>query len=466
MSLCNPVFSPIGLTFLHIRAPGSFCPPGTFYQDVLVESSCAGCPAGRFGTGFGMSSSAVTCTGVCPSGKYGAVTGLSASISCVNCPAGSFGSATGMSSSACQGKCPMGMYSTATGQTDSSSCLACPIATYGATTGSSACNLCAMGATTTTTGQTAATGCICDRPATYPGLTELQFRIKQLSFSGGCCDHFAIDDVNVTFSESGSCFYDGFDDAAATTANWVSISGGEATASNAGCGSKTGTSMFFNGDGTRQAISKSCRGMGVSSISLWVKLGDNGGPGTCEMVDAGEDVQIHYSTDGGTTWEFLQGFNTPGLYASVIVKAPSAGCAGCPAGTFGTVSGASSSASCTGACPAGTYSTAVGQTDSSSCTDLVCPHGKWSLRTGASSTTACSVWQPGPATLYGSGANVYGLLGTGDTLQRSTATLASLSFAVEFATMSSAGSGHTILLSSGATARALFTVSLFAPLPV
>eukprot|EP00802_Teleaulax_amphioxeia_P007949 Tamp_07957.p1 GENE.Tamp_07957~~Tamp_07957.p1 ORF type:complete len:650 (-),score=56.84 Tamp_07957:338-2287(-) len=73
-------------------------------------------------------------------------------------------------------------------------------------------------------------------------------------------------------------------------------------------------------------------------------------------------------------------------------------CRPCPPGTFGTQTGASSSATCT-SCPAGSYSTFSG---ASSCTS--CPVGSYSTFSGASSSATCTSCPAGSYSVS-SGAN-------------------------------------------------------------
>jgi len=85
---------------------------------------------------------------------------------------------------------------------------------------------------------------------------------------------------------------------------WSSISGGIAAAS---CGTALNSSnaLYFNGDGVRQATTKSINTIGGGTISYYIKISGSGAS-PCEMVDNGEDIVFEYSINNGISWNNIQ----------------------------------------------------------------------------------------------------------------------------------------------------------------
>ncbi len=102
--------TPEGIDGKH-RENQTKCEPGWY----CVDGVRAQCPAGRYGTGEGISDS--NCTAECPSGSYCP----QGSPDPIACPAGTYGASPGLSDKACSGLCQPGHYcpagSTATNQT-------------------------------------------------------------------------------------------------------------------------------------------------------------------------------------------------------------------------------------------------------------------------------------------------------------------------------------------------------------
>ena len=78
---------------------------------------------------------------------------------------------------------------------------------------------------------------------------------------------------------------------------WSSIVNGTA---NTDCGSISGNALKFTSAGTREAVSNSLNTISCTSIDFCLVIGSGAAP--CENADAGEDVQLQYSTDGGFSW--------------------------------------------------------------------------------------------------------------------------------------------------------------------
>ena len=109
-------------------------------------------------------------------------------------------------------------------------------------------------------------------------------------------------DLNVVFTNynAGSIIDDfdpGFDGVM-----WDNV--GAAQLGSAGhCGSVTGNALYFKHTGTRAAETidvDATAGCGFMSFSLF--MGNSGSGTACENADAGEDILLQYSTNGGGTW--------------------------------------------------------------------------------------------------------------------------------------------------------------------
>lgn len=112
---------------------------------------------------------------------------------------------------------------------------------------------------------------------------------------------------------------DGFN--LAPAAFWQTIQGGGISAT---CGAVTGSSLLFNGAGTRSAttVAMDLSTGGHVHFDLFIA-----GPGSpCDDADPGEDVVLEYSTNGGGTWSITATYNEalyPG-FTAVSVQLPEA----------------------------------------------------------------------------------------------------------------------------------------------
>ena len=94
-------------------------------------------------------------------------------------------------------------------------------------------------------------------------------------------------------------FNGGFD-----PAMWSSVQGG---ATNAACGTMSGDALYFSGT-TRELITNSLATTNCTSIDFCLFIGNIGSGFTCENADLGEDVNLSYSINGGTSWINIQTF--------------------------------------------------------------------------------------------------------------------------------------------------------------
>ena len=105
------------------------------------------------------------------------------------------------------------------------------------------------------------------------------------------------------------------------TSMWSSLN---EAASGAGCGSFSGTNaLHFSGiSGFRWATTIGFNTAPCSTIDFCLFLGNSASGGSpCENCDAGDDVNLEYSIDGGLTWVVIQTFthswwDTGGQYAN------------------------------------------------------------------------------------------------------------------------------------------------------
>lgn len=112
-------------------------------------------------------------------------------------------------------------------------------------------------------------------------------------------------DLNVEFTDynAGSIIDDfdpGFD------GNMWSDAAGAQIGSGGACGSVTGNAMYFKNIGTRQAVTvdvDATANCGFLQFSLF--MGNTSSGAACENADAGEDIVLQYSTNGGANWTTL-----------------------------------------------------------------------------------------------------------------------------------------------------------------
>jgi Zn-dependent metalloprotease len=90
---------------------------------------------------------------------------------------------------------------------------------------------------------------------------------------------------------------------------WQNITGGVAANT---CGYFSApNSLYFNESSTRQAITKPINTTAGGTICFYLEISSGSAP--CEMADAGENVILSYSTNGGNTWSDIRTY-LPGSY--------------------------------------------------------------------------------------------------------------------------------------------------------
>lgn len=90
---------------------------------------------------------------------------------------------------------------------------------------------------------------------------------------------------------------DHFNGAVPDPALWANVNG---ALLNTNCGSVSGNALHFNTNGTRIAQTIPLNTLTGGQITFWIVFGSGSFP--CEDADAGEDVALEYSIDGGVNW--------------------------------------------------------------------------------------------------------------------------------------------------------------------
>ncbi|MFH1320590.1 MAG: LamG-like jellyroll fold domain-containing protein, partial [Bacteroidota bacterium] len=122
----------------------------------------------------------------------------------------------------------------------------------------------------------------------------------------GCCDSSTYPltiyntggaDLDWTISIS-SGIADDFDPGI-DLSQWTGLTGW----ASANCGSVSGNALYFDDNGIRQAETIDLNVVGVSTVDFYLKIATGSAP--CENADAGEDVVLEYSTNGGGSWTII-----------------------------------------------------------------------------------------------------------------------------------------------------------------
>ncbi len=90
------------------------------------------------------------------------------------------------------------------------------------------------------------------------------------------------------------------------------------------CGAVSGKALYFSGTGARSATTRTLNTQGGSLITFSLKYGTGGTP--CENLDPGDEVQLEYSNNGGSTWVLLQTYGVADFanFTTVSLVTPTA----------------------------------------------------------------------------------------------------------------------------------------------
>ncbi|MCI5056638.1 MAG: hypothetical protein MRY83_11050, partial [Flavobacteriales bacterium] len=86
---------------------------------------------------------------------------------------------------------------------------------------------------------------------------------------------------------------------------WANVTG----TSGLGCSSFSGDALWFDNSGTREAQSIDFNCTSGGTIDFYLMISDGSVGTSCENADAGEDVVLEYSIDGGTSWVIINTYS-------------------------------------------------------------------------------------------------------------------------------------------------------------
>ena len=362
------------------------------YQKTLTEASsrCFDCPTGT----YGMMQGVEFCT-PCEAGKYSTTTAATAESTCVGCPSYTH---SGLGSGNCS--CIMGY----TGP-DGVECTACAPGSFKDVNGSAACSPCARGKYSTSTAATAESTCVgCPSYTHSPdGSGMLANCTCVKGYTGSDGNSCMACDAGKHKSTNGSapctwCPPGKFSSSSATWCNDCPPNTNSRLGSNvvtnctcnAGYTGPDGAACQACVAGTYKDINGSALCMRCISGKFSNATGETTGK-TCKDCPAnthsevGSGMMIHCTCNSGYTG--------PDGVACVACAGGtykdgngSAVCTLCPAGKFSTATAATSKSTCND-CPPGTYSINVIRIGAQFCTQ--CPPGKYSGSKAATSMSTC-----------------------------------------------------------------------------
>ena len=141
--------------------------------------------------------------------------------------------------------------------------------------------------------------------------TGVQFRIEQNTLSSSNEDVWSIDDfiVHSMFADTLctlACYSDDFNNGQYSSALWTTVDG--ATVTIPPCSNQyLGNALYFDGSGTRQAITSPIDVRGLYAISFYLHIGSFSG--SCEIAESGENVNLHYQLSGSSNWVLLRSYD-------------------------------------------------------------------------------------------------------------------------------------------------------------
>ncbi|XP_065903815.1 reelin-like [Dysidea avara] len=142
-------------------------------------------------------------------------------------------------------------------------------------------------------------------------VTGVQFRIEQNTLSSSNEDVWSIDDfiVHSMFADTLctlACYSDDFNNGQYSSALWTTVDG--ATVTIPPCSNQyLGNALYFDGSGTRQAVTRPVDIRGVYAISFYLHIGSFSG--SCEIAESGENVNLHYQLSGSSSWVLLRSYD-------------------------------------------------------------------------------------------------------------------------------------------------------------
>ncbi len=131
-----------------------------------------------------------------------------------------------------------------------------------------------------------------------------QFRWRQVSNSGSNYDQWAIDNVEIGSTGRSKVYIEDSFDPNLDNSQWEAIANGAVNNSFGG----DSDALFFTGSGSRLATTQAMDIYGSGTISFDLIFGNSANGG--ENADAGEDVALEFSTNGGSSWSQMALYDT------------------------------------------------------------------------------------------------------------------------------------------------------------
>jgi len=158
---------------------------------------------------------------------------------------------------------------------------------------------------------------------TFLQYSNVQFHIMQTALATLSSDAWSIDSFEIISSEpqtkcSLSCYSDNFDSGVFDATLWSSTIG--ALIAVPPCNDVFyGRSLYFNGSGTREAITNPLDLRGLYALSFTIQIGsyDN----ECDQAETGDDIILYYFSTG-SSWQILQTFTATSYTRATTVTVP------------------------------------------------------------------------------------------------------------------------------------------------
>ena len=353
--------------------------------------NCELCPAGKYNTGTGITTSAGCVS--CVAGTYSTAVASRNSSSCISCLAGTYSTGTAMVTSAVCASCMAGTYSSGTGVSSSVSCTACISGTYSTGIGMTTPSVC-QNCSVCQTGQYNVSNCnsaanvvcgACSNPLIAVHSLPARYYFAGPGFNGqnSCpwyCNPGFVLNLGSGYGSHGCwgcgnnfwCLYGISYLCPANSGHpWVVQSSQAACVCNAG---------YYGVGGWSNTWQEFPVGTQTQPPAGWSGV-------NCESCQAGK-----YNIATGVTMSSLCTNCISGTYSTGLASPASSTCLSCLSGRYSSGTGASSSVACT-ACISGTYSTNIGSTTASTC--LSCQSGTYQSINGASSSSQCTLCRAG-----------------------------------------------------------------------
>ena len=152
----------------------------------------------------------------------------------------------------------------------------------------------------------------------YVSLTDsiqvsgIQFQITQNIPAAANEDVWSIDDfiVHSMYPDTLctlACYSDDFNNGQYSSSLWSNVDGASVTIPP--CSNQYfGNALYFEGSGSREAITRPLDVRGLYAISFYLHIGSFSG--SCEQAESGENVNLHYQLSDDSTWILLRSYDS------------------------------------------------------------------------------------------------------------------------------------------------------------